>query len=194
MTALLILAAGASNRLGFPKQTLLYKGKTLIEHAIEVGLKSKCQSVTIVLGANVDSIETGIKHYPVNIIQNNNWADGMASSIKAGIEVLKENPDTENVVIMLCDQPFVNRALIDSMLYKQQETGKKIVACAYNDTLGVPVLFNKSFFTELLMLQGKEGAKKIINNHPDDVVAVSFEKGAIDIDTLNDYQALLKKS
>jgi molybdenum cofactor cytidylyltransferase len=193
MTGLIILAAGESSRLGFPKQTLLYKGKTLIEIAIEAGLKSKCGQVTVVLGANVEIIWAGIKQYAVNILYNPNWAEGMASSIKLAINNLQGNPEIDSAIIMLCDQPFVSRAIIDNLLYKQQETGKKIIACTYNDTTGVPVLFSRSLFAELLLLQGREGAKKLLNNHPQDIATIPFEKGSIDIDTLADYEDLIKK-
>lgn len=194
MTGVIILAAGESSRLGCPKQTLLYKGKTLLELAVEAGLKSKCNPINVVLGANADVIERGIKTYEINIIYNSKWAEGMASSIRAGIKYLQKIQGIDSVVIMLCDQPFVTAPTIDNLLYKQQETGKKIVASTYKDTLGVPVMFNSSLFEELLLLQGHEGAKKILNNHPNDIAIIPFEKGGTDIDTLADYENLLKNS
>ena len=189
MTGLIILAAGGSSRLGFPKQTLLFKGKTLLELAIEAGLNSKCRPVNVVLGANFETIAKGIRGYNVPIIYNPDWATGMASSIRIGIGNLLE---ADGVVITLCDQPFVTHATINSLLYKQQETGKKVVASAYNGISGVPVLFKQSLFNELLLLQGQEGAKKILHNHPDDIATISFDKGSIDIDTLADYEELIK--
>src|ERR1700761_4433895 len=186
MTGLIILAAGESSRMGFPKQTLLYKGKTLLEQAIEAGLKSKCSPVIVVLGANADVIDEGIRQFNIDVIHNPNWADGMASSIKIAIENLQKNNDVDGAVIMLCDQPFVTRAIIDNLLYKQHQTGKKIIAKSYNDTIGVPALFKRSLFSELLLLEGHEGAKKMLNSHPDDIATIPFEKGSIDIDTVAD--------
>ncbi len=194
MTALIILAAGASSRLGFPKQTLLYKGRTLLEIAIEAGLKSKCQPVKVVLGANLDKIEPGLQDYPINIIHNPDWETGMGSSIALAIKEIQNNADITQAVIMLCDQPFVTSRLIDSLLYKQQETNKKIIACTYKDTIGVPVLFNRSLFGELILLHGQEGAKRILNAHANDVATIPFERGGIDIDTVADYEALLRNS
>jgi molybdenum cofactor cytidylyltransferase len=191
MTGLIILAAGSSSRLGFPKQNLLYKGKTLLELAVEVGLKSECGSVTVVLGANTEKIEPGIKQNNITIIQNPDWAEGMASSIITAIHSIEKKTAIDSVIIMLCDQPFVNRALIDSIIYKQQETGKSIVACAYKGTVGVPVLFKRFLFAELLSLQGQEGAKKILQAHPGDIATIPFEKGGIDIDTIADYEELI---
>lgn len=194
MIALIILAAGASRRLGFPKQTLLYKGRTLLEIAIEAGLKSKCQPVTVVLGANADKIEPGLQDYPINIIRNPDWETGMGSSIALAIKEIQNNADITQTVIMLCDQPFVTSRLIDSLLYKQQEANKKIIACIYKDTIGVPVLFSRSLFGELILLQGQEGAKKILNAHADDIATIPFEKGGVDIDTVADYEELLRNS
>ena len=194
MTGLIILAAGESSRLGFPKQTLLYKGKTLLELAIEAGLKSKCSPINVILGANGKVIEDGIKQFKINIIHNTHWSEGMSSSIRIGIENLQEANDINSVVIILCDQPFVTGAVINSLLYKQQETGKKIVASKYNEVLGVPALFNRSLFKKLLLLQGQEGAKKILNNHPDDVATIPFQKGSFDIDTLADYEDLINNT
>ncbi|MES2377147.1 MAG: nucleotidyltransferase family protein [Bacteroidota bacterium] len=194
MTALIILAAGASSRLGFPKQTLLYKGRTLLEIAIEAGLKSKCRHITVVLGANADKIEPGLQDYPINIIHNSDWETGMASSIALAIKETQQDISVKQAVIMLCDQPFVTGRLIDSLLYKQQETGKKIIACTYNDTTGVPVLFNRALFEELTTLQGQEGAKKVLNAHPGDMATIPFDKGGVDIDTVADYEELLRNS
>jgi molybdenum cofactor cytidylyltransferase len=194
MTALIILAAGASSRLGFPKQTLLYKGKTLLEIAIEAGLKSKCRPITVVLGANADKIEPGIKNYAINIIHNPDWEAGMGSSIALAINEIQKDEAVNQVVIMLCDQPFVTSRLIDSLLYKQQETNKKIIACTYKETIGVPVLFNRALFDELILLKGQEGAKRVLNAHPDDIATILFEKGGVDIDTVGDYEELLRNS
>lgn len=194
MTALIILAAGASSRLGFPKQTLLYKGKTLLELAIEAGLKSRCAEVFVVLGANAETIEPGIKHYNVSIIHNTDWASGMASSIVTAMKQVKANPQFRGVVVMLCDQPFVTRTVLDSLLFKQQQTGKHMVACTYKDTLGVPAMFTHHLFPQLLLLQGQEGAKKLVTDHPDELATITFEKGGIDIDTVADYEALIRNA
>lgn len=162
--------------------------------AIEAGLKSKCRPVTVVLGANAEKIEPGIKDYPVNILHNPHWEAGMGSSIALAIKEIQKNKAINQAAIMLCDQPFVTGRLIDSLLYKQQETGKKIIACSYQETVGVPVLFNRALFNELSLLQGQEGAKKILNAHPDEIATIPFEKGGIDIDTVADYEELLRNA
>jgi len=192
MTAVIILAAGESRRLGFPKQTLLFKGKTLIEIAMEAGLKSKADAVMVILGANADKIGPYISNNTVQVIDNPDWEEGIASSIRLAIQSVNDDKNITDVIFMLSDQPFANRAVIDSLIHKRQETGSKIVACAYNDAVGVPALFNRSLFPQLLSLNGQEGAKKIIGNYTSDIATVPFEKGSIDIDTIADYEQLLR--
>lgn len=192
MTALIILAAGSSSRLGFPKQTLLYKGKTLIEIAVEAGTKSKCNPVIAVLGASADKIKPYLRNDLVKVIENPDWEEGMASSIRLAIQAINGDKGITNAIFMLSDQPFVNRSVIDSLVHKRQETGSRIVACAYNDTVGAPALFARSLFPQLLSLKGQEGAKKIIGSYPDAVTTIPFEKGRIDIDTITDYEELLR--
>ncbi|MDB5145304.1 MAG: nucleotidyltransferase family protein, partial [Mucilaginibacter sp.] len=125
---------------------------------------------------------------------NPDWKEGMASSIRIGIKEIEKNKAIDSALVMLCDQPFVDQALIDDMLRKQQETGKAIIACSYNDTIGVPVLFGRSLFAELLLLKGHDGAKKILKDHPKDIVTIQFDKGNIDIDTMDDYERLIDSS
>jgi len=91
---------------------------------------------------------------------------------------------------MVCDQPFVDPLLIYQLTERRAENNNGIIACTYKDTLGVPALFDVSYFPRLLMLRGKEGAKKLINAFPNDVLPVAFPLGAIDIDTMDDYQGL----
>ena len=191
MTGLIILAAGGSTRLGQPKQNLLFQNKTLLQRAIETGLNSKCRPVIIMLGANVDVIVPIIHHKAINVIYNPDWQEGIASSIRIGISEIGNDNTINNVVIMLCDQPFVSSELIDNLFLKQRETNKAIVACSYKETIGVPVLFNRSLFAELLLLKGHDGAKHILKDHPQDIEMIPFDMGDIDIDTMEDYERLI---
>ncbi len=190
MTGLIILAAGESKRLGKPKQNLVFRGKTLLQIAVEAGIKSACKPVIVVLGANGDQINKDFQSEKIKVVHNPDWGEGMASSIRSGISELKNDKDVDSASIMLCDQPFVNASLLDDLAAKQGETGKPIVACAYNNTVGVPVLFGRSLFGELLLLQGHQGAKNILKNHEDVIVSIPFKMGGIDVDTLEDYERL----
>src|SRR5258708_26723116 len=176
MTGIIILAAGSSSRLGRPKQNLVYKGKTLLERAIEAAMASVCKPVIVVLGANSDVIKQFIEDFDIALVQNAYWPEGMSSSIRAGVSELKKNaPNADSAILMLCDQPFVNADLIDQLV--QKKSSKPIVASAYNNTIGPPVMFDAAYFDELLLLKGQEGAKKLMMKHANDVVTLPFPKG-----------------
>jgi len=187
MTTLIILAAGESKRLGRPKQNLFFNGQTLLQHAVQSGQESECEAIMVVLGANSDEI---VPIPGITTLYNKDWKKGMASSIRRAMVEINDDPSVDKVIIMLCDQPFVSATLLNTLISKQIETGKSIIACAYNGTTGVPVLFEHAFFGELLLLQGHEGAKKILKNHVIDIVTIPFEQGGIDIDTPADYEQL----
>jgi molybdenum cofactor cytidylyltransferase len=192
-TALIIVAAGNSSRLGQPKQQLRFGGRSLLERAVQAGMDSPCQSTLVVLGAYHEEI---LRHSDLKsalVLVHQDWEKGMGSSIKAGLKELlkKENPD--QIITMLCDQPFVDGKLLTQLINKQQETGKGIIACTYGDTVGVPVLFDRRYFPLLLEMEDAEGAKKIIEKLPEALALVSFGKGTIDIDTADDYRRLVEK-
>lgn len=191
MTGLIILAAGESARLGRPKQLLQYKGETLIRRSYRAGFESGCSPVIVVLGAYADQIEPQINRQMVQIVYNHEWKEGMCSSIRSGVAKMMEmDPFINESIIMLCDQPWVEGTLLLNMIHKKRESGKRIVACAYEDTIGVPVLYERIFFSELLSLRGNKGAKRILRSHPDEVVTIPFPKGIIDIDTASDFKNL----
>ncbi|RWY47986.1 nucleotidyltransferase family protein [Mucilaginibacter gilvus] len=189
MAGIIVLAAGKSERLGQPKQNLIFRGKTLLQRAIDVALDSDCRPIIIVLGANVDQIIIQ-PNKKITILQNPGWPEGMASSIRLAVsEMIEQRVDS--TIMMLCDQPFVDAELLTAMAKKQKDTGQPIIACAYKGAVGVPVLFAKSLYPELLLLQGREGARKILQNHPGHIAPIPFENGGIDIDTMEDYEGLI---
>lgn len=191
MTGLIILAAGSSSRLGQPKQKLVYRGKSLLQHAVEEGLASNCSPVLVVLGSEEESIRAEIAHQNIEIIINHSWEKGMSSSIKCGIEALLEiDEEISQAIIMLCDQPFVDAGILNKLIAEKQSAGKAIAACTYDETLGTPALFDNSFFPALLSLDGQQGAKQLMFDNKDEVVVVPFPYGNIDIDTTEDYEKL----
>ncbi len=190
-TGVIILAAGESSRLGSPKQLLTYAGTTLLEHTVQLAIDSVAHPVIVVLGAQEELIQPTLENTEVQIVINKDWKEGMASSVRCGItQLLKTDPLTTGAVIMLCDQPYVTATFINDLLATHETTAKKIVASSYSGTLGPPTFFHKSIFPELLQLKGDVGAKAIIRQHKEDVEAVLFLKGAVDIDTPSDYIAL----
>jgi molybdenum cofactor cytidylyltransferase len=192
MTGIIILAAGSSSRFGSPKQNLVYQGKTLLQRAIQTALTSACcDCAVVVLGANEGEIRPNISDQQVNIIYNPDWQEGMASSIRLGIaQLLYLEPLVTSAILMLCDQPFVDPLLLYQLTERKTENDSGIVACEYKNTLGVPALFDKKYFFQLMKLTGSEGAKTVINAYPDDVMSVPFSLGAIDIDTIEDFERL----
>ncbi|MEH1913228.1 nucleotidyltransferase family protein [Nostoc sp.] len=190
--AIMILAAGASTRMGTPKQLLLYQGRSFLKCITEIAIASVCQPVVVVLGANAEQIHPHIKQLPVRVVKNSDWACGMSTSIKSGIELLNNLPQKiEAVVITLCDQPFVSPQIINQLVDTYYSTKKPIIACEYGNTLGVPALFSQTFFSELATLKETSGAKKVINNNLNEVFSIPFPLGDIDIDTPKDYEQLL---
>ena len=197
---LIILAAGASTRMGTPKQLLAYRGCSFIRHMAEVAIcasqqrfaiASVCQPIAVVLGANAEQIKPEISQLPVQIVENQQWAEGMSSSIRVGLEaLLGVNQNLDAVAIALCDQPFVSSQTLNQLIEAYHLTGKPIIASEYAGTLGVPVLFSRPLFSELMALKSNEGAKQIIKKHIHEVFSVPFPDGAIDIDTPNDYEKL----
>jgi molybdenum cofactor cytidylyltransferase len=176
--------------MGQPKQLLVYEGQTLVRRAAETALASVCGPVVVVLGANAVAVGNELE-LPVIVTRNGEWETGMASSLRAGLEaVLAADGGVEGVVVMLCDQPFVNAELIDTLIERRRETRKTIVATEYSDARGVPALFARELFGEIGRLNGHEGARQIIRNHSDDTAVVPFAGAAIDIDTQQDYETL----
>lgn len=147
--------------------------------------------VVVVEGA-AKTIAADLADRGVALVYNEQWAEGMASSIRTGLtELLRLQPGVAGSIIAVCDQPFVSADLFRQLITQQETTGKEIVACAYADTLGTPVLFGKKYFAELLNLTGDEGAKRLLSLYGADMATVSFPLGTIDIDTPEDYRRLL---
>jgi molybdenum cofactor cytidylyltransferase len=189
-TGLIILAAGSSSRLGRPKQLIDFQGKKLIQRAVDFAVKSKADSLVVVLGWNPELIQNGFDSTQTPSVINENWEEGMASSMQVGLRFLMENEQQDQVILMLCDQPFVDTKLLDQLILAKKKSGKGIVACAYSDTLGVPALFDQKYFEEMLTLKGSEGAKKVILKNREDVFPVNFPLGEIDLDTEADLNRL----
>ncbi|GAB2683368.1 hypothetical protein GCM10027037_00190 [Mucilaginibacter koreensis] len=191
MTGIIILAAGASTRMGQPKQQLVYEQETLLQRAIRTAEAAIAVSVVVVLGANAQKLNISAESDRLSICCNDDWQEGMASSIRAGLHrLLKLHPAIEHVLLMLCDQPFVSTELLNQLIQTEQSQQAGIIACTYQNTLGAPVLFKRKYFNQLLALTGQEGAKKLLVKFSDDVIAVPFEQGAVDIDTPEDYEQL----
>jgi molybdenum cofactor cytidylyltransferase len=186
----LLLAAGESARMGRPKQLLTYKNKTLLQHAVETALS--ITPVTIVLGANHEAHLQAIKQFPAQHIINQNWQSGMGSSLKAGLtHCIENNAELEAVIVMVCDQPLITRRHLEDLITQHHATTRTIIATEYAQTRGVPALFKRDIFSQLLAIDNSQGAKKIIAQNHNNAISICFQDGAIDLDTEQDYQSFL---
>lgn len=187
---IIILAAGQSKRFGTPKQLLKFENQTLIRRTAETALHIEAQ-IIVVLGANADLIKPEIADLPLEIVINEIWQSGMSSSLKTGLlKLLEIVPQISAVILLLCDQPLIDEKLILRLVEKQKTTGKSIVACEYADTTGVPAIFARNVFDDLLNLQGDQGARFLIENRAADTAHIAAPEAVFDIDTPEDFARL----
>ncbi len=186
-----ILAAGASTRMGFPKQLLEFDGKPLLVHTVEAALASAAWPVVVVLGAQAEKIRPVLARFPVLVTENPAWSEGMAASIRAGVTTLQQfSRHLDAAVIALCDQPAFSAATIAQLVAVQRTTGRSIVAARYAGRHGAPALFLREHFPTLTALTGEEGARALLNDHPAGVAPVDLPELALDLDTPADVAAV----
>jgi molybdenum cofactor cytidylyltransferase len=193
-TGIVVLAAGISSRFGSPKQLLSFNGKTLLKHSVSEAINSDAGCVVVVVvGANKELILPEIDETKVAVIENKEWQEGMASSLRTGlIRFLEIIPQAEAVIFMVCDQPFVDVSVLNAIIKKHAETGKRVVASNYGEIIGTPALFHTSLFKELMLLKGDIGARNIIQKYTGEMETIVFPMGSKDIDRKGDYEELLK--
>jgi len=188
----ILLAAGASVRMGVSKQLLRFQGETLLRRMAKTALVVS-NRVVVALGSQIEILRKEIEHLPVEIVENEDWETGMSGSIKIGLKKLLADADElEAAIVMVCDQPFVSGELLEKLVVKYKETDSLIVPCEYQNTLGVPALFHRELFPELLALDAQTGAKQLIIKYRTRTAAVPFPEGAFDVDTPEDYENLMK--
>ena len=187
--SILILAAGSSSRLGQPKQLIEFEGQTLIERITHTAL-SVSEEVLVVLGANIELIKPRLSVFSdrINIMENHLWKEGMGTSISLGVEILASKSD--GILILLTDQPLISQVLLQSMMQVFAEKKFPIIACHYGNHMGVPILFDKSFFSELKNLKAEQGAKQFLKNYTEKTAYIEFKDGLFDIDTPEDLLKL----
>lgn len=187
----IILAAGDSRRYGAPKQLAPWNGGTLLQHAVGRATAVCNNAVIVVLGARAETIRGSLPNRDIEVVHNPDWHEGMASSIRAGIGALPKQSDA--ALIMLCDQPMITETILSTLVQRWRQNPRLIVAASYNNTHGVPAVFPRAFFPELLALQGDRGAKQIINAHPQYLETLPLPEAGVDIDTPADLQNLLSE-
>jgi molybdenum cofactor cytidylyltransferase len=187
--SIIILAAGNSSRMGQSKQLLKIGEENLLQHSVKTAMDAGIEKVVVVLGADDKAHAQSIEQFPVSVVVNDKWQSGMGSSLKAGLNFLLTNsPAISGVIVMVCDQPLVTSKHIESLLAIHHKKGKPLVASRYSNTYGVPALFTKKYFNQILALGDNEGAKKIIMTHEKDLALMDLPEAAVDLDTMEDVQ------
>ncbi len=191
-TAIILLAAGSSSRMGAIKQLLPWKQTTLIGHAIEQALFSEAEEVYVVLGANNELISKEIDKENVIILINKNWALGMGTSISCAMDfILNSKVKYDTVLISLVDQPLVDIKYINKLIYNS--IYNNIIASKYQGKAGVPAIFSTKYFPELKNLNGNIGARGLIATHKDQVKILDVLEKVQDIDNIATYKILYQK-
>ncbi len=187
--AVVVLAAGASRRLGQPKQLLRYRDTTLLGHAVRVAGASSLGPVTVVLGADAGRVAGALEGSDAERLVFDGWAGGMGSTIAAAVARIA-GAGAEAVLLMTCDQPHVDAAHLRA-LAAARSARRPIAASRYADVLGIPAIFPRECFAELQLLSGDRGARPVIERHRSWVSEVACPGGALDVDTAADVERLV---
>ncbi|MDO5968671.1 nucleotidyltransferase family protein [Flavivirga aquimarina] len=192
---IVILAAGASKRMGTVKQLMPWGDTTLLGHAIQMALKTNTNNVFVVLGANYQVIKKEISEFPVTIIQNKDWELGLGKSIACAIRHILNLREADAVLICLADQPFIDTTFLNTLIENFTPNSNQIIATSYkNDVSGVPVIFDKVYLSELSKLDDDKGAKIILKKYAALVKTFKPKLENIDLDYMEDYEKFFKKS
>lgn len=187
--AIAILAAGASTRMGRPKQLLPWGDTTILGHALHQAFGSKAQEVYVILGANNELIQTQVNFGSANIQINDRWQEGLGTSIATAAKAAA-NQNIDGLLIMLADQPQVDSEFLNKLIADFQPNQERIVATGYDGEAGVPVLFDVVYFERLGGLEGDRGAKVVLKECKEQTIIVEPKVQLRDVDTEEGYLGL----
>jgi len=187
--AAIVLAAGASTRLGQPKQLLRIDDESLLHRTVRLAEEAGCAPIFVVLGFEAERIRRELNGLNARVVINSNWKSGMGSSLHFGVEALvKEVPLPQQVLLLLSDQPKLSNQTLLNLMRKSAETGSLIVASSYAEKLGVPALFREKLYPDLLKSDGDKGARELIQRYQAQTSSIDFPEGVFDIDTVQDLE------
>lgn len=184
----LVLGAGASRRLGRPKQLLPYGGRPLLEHTVATARDCGFDQLVVPIGAAAADVAEHVDLSGARVVVNDDFAAGCSSSIAAALGAV--DPRCELLVLMLGDQPGVTPATVAALLAGRGDA--PLAVCRYEDGRGHPIAFDRSTFAALANLHGDKGIWRLLDERAQDVVEVSIcGTVPLDVDTPEDYQAVL---
>lgn len=185
--AIIILAAGKSSRMNSIKLLEKINDKTLLELTLEKVKSFFSENIFCVLGANSNKIKSEISTENIQVIENKNFESGLSTSIISAINHFKQKKmNFEGIFILLADQPGIEVTYLDKMLNLFQNNNSTIIASNYGKEIGVPVIFPKKYFSDLLLLKGDKGAKDFINKKKSEIIYPKTTTNFLDIDTQED--------
>lgn len=189
---ILILAAGASSRMGQPKQLLPYQDEPLIRHLVKMSLQTH-QRVLVVIGALHEKIAESLKDLPVQTVVNSAWKNGLSASLQCGVkQALVQDPQIQGVLVVLGDQPLITATHLKNLIKQGNSEEGTLVATDYGDMLGVPAYIGKRYFPDIMQLSGDAGARSIMGQYPQALRKVLFPGAKIDLDTREDWTEFIK--
>jgi molybdenum cofactor cytidylyltransferase len=190
----IVLAAGESRRMGFPKQFLKIGQSTILEKTVDNFLTSEAIEVIVVLGHKADEAAKLLADRRVIAVVNSNYEQGISSSITAGLQFIKS--DSTGIMFALADQPFIDSKTINLLIEEFFQHPTRIVVPFYQGKRGNPTIFPRKYKKEFLSLHGDVGGREIQQQHPKDVLQVEVaNRGVIaDLDTLEDYNRELERT
>ena len=190
----IILAAGESKRMGFPKMLLSFNGLTMIETVINNVSSSEIDNTIVVLGANRDLLMEKVSKYNVTCCYNDNYKEGMLSSVKCGFRNLPA--DIEAVLVFQGDQPFITSEVINVVIKAYSSSEKGIVIPVYKNRRGHPLMVSKKYRDEIEKLDSNLGLRSLAEKFSEDVLEVDTEQSGIlvDFDTYEDYEKEINKT
>lgn len=186
--AALILAAGASRRLGRPKQLLALDGTPLVRLAVERASESHCDGVFVVVGAHRERVLAALAGLEIELVENSSWERGIGGSIHAGVRALDGSSTPYSAVLIMTVDQYRVSPLHLNRLCEHYDAGHDVVASRYSGTVGIPALFGESYFPALRTLEQGQGAKAILRADLDSVFSVSCPEAGFDLDTLADLE------
>lgn len=187
----IILAAGASRRMGQAKQLLEVGGRPLLEKVVAAACAAHLDDVVVVLGARAEEIEASVDFGRARVVINPEHERGMSTSLRAGIASL--GPEVSRALVILGDQPDVNAALLDRLLDLQEASGLPAAALSFEGLLHPPMVLTREWWAGLEALEGDVGLRAVVRAHPELVAALPAEQPGghpVDIDTPEDFEKL----